>query len=101
MKVKIGDISQLYGPNPATVQKIRRDVVAILEKQGILFLPIYTGMRGADVWEAVHENQVEKLELVAPLVENVGEVTRKQDGDGEEYIDIPLVYEPRQRRLRR
>lgn len=101
MKVKIGDINQLYGPDSALAGKIRHDVIIALEKQGVIFLPIYTGMRGPDVWAAVHESQVEKLEIVAPLVEHVGEVMRKRDDEGEEYMDIPLIYEPRQRRVRR
>lgn len=99
MKVKIGDINQLYGPDSALAGKIRHDVIIALENRGSFFSRSI--QRGPDVWAAVHESQVEKLEIVAPLVEHVGEVMRKRDDEGEEYMDIPLIYEPRQRRVRR
>jgi hypothetical protein len=102
MKVALGNRSQFYGEasNPAMADRVQDTVFQAAAKAGLKLTPIYTGVRGPDVWFEIADELVTKLEEFVITLPETGTPSRKTDNTMGEYLDIPLILEQAPRRGR-
>lgn len=101
MRVKPGDLSQLYGADPAMASVVQDRLLQILAQNKILIVKIYTAIKGRDVWFEVPAEQVHDFLITAASLPEIGIITYGEDPETGTYLDVPMIFEPRQRRRRR
>ena len=71
-----------------------------IEQNGLNLEPLYTGVMGPDVWFEIADAATDSFAMFVRTLEEVGVGSNQPDETGT-YLDVPLVFEKRQRRHRR